>query len=525
MLVVLGGLALFLLGIGRIASALQSMAGPATRRWMTRATRSPLRALLVGTGVSAATQSGTATAVTALGLVAGGLVAVREGIALSLGAKVGATLAIQLAAFKISAFALPLIGVGFAVSLWRKTNGVGTLLLGMGLLFLGLDTTVRSMAGLQDATLFVTLMDAAERQPFALLIAGLVVGVVLSSSNAAAAVALGLYASGVVSLAAALAFLVGGNVGGVVLPVLAARTLDAPSMRVAVVHLLMKLAAAVAVVFALAPLGEALARLGGDGARQMANAHTLFNLAVALVGAALAGPSARLATRLLPQKDDDTQPKYLRDGAVDDLGLATGLALRETVRISDQVLVMTERASEALHTGVWDADAIAVREVKVDRLTQRVVDYVATLRARHGDDPASLRILLAATELEHLGDQVRRLQRREQRLAELGVAFSGDGRRELGAVAERVLERMRMAFTAFATADAAMARAVVDGRAGLEALVAEMRLAHLARLEARLPESRASSSHHLEVLTLLRQIDASVNRVAGWVLEAAGSGS
>ena len=278
MLVVLGGLALFLLGIQRIAAALQSTAGPATRRWMASATRSPLRALLAGTAVSAATQSGTATAVTALGLVSGGLVAVREGIALSLGAKLGATLAIQLAAFKISAYALPLIGIGYLLGLWPRARGVGGLLLGAGMLFLGLDVTVTSMGGLSDSPLFVLLIDTLERQPAAMALLGVVLGALLSSANAAAAIGLGLFAAGAVSLPAAVALVVGGNVGGVVLPVLAARTLDAPAQRVALMHLLIKAIAATAAVIAVAPLASWVAALGGDGARQVANAHTLFNL-------------------------------------------------------------------------------------------------------------------------------------------------------------------------------------------------------------------------------------------------------
>jgi phosphate:Na+ symporter len=307
----------------------------------------------------------------------------------------------------------------------------------------------------------------------------------------------------------------------VVLPVLAARTLDAPAQRVAIMHLVIKLLAAAAVVLAAAPVGEALAWLGGDGARQMANAHTLFNLTTAILGTALAGPAAALALRFVKQHEDDTRAKYLRDEAVGNLGLATGLAQRETVRISDHVAVMAERATNYLREGRWDADAIASREAKVDRLTQRVVDYLATLRAIHGSEPNSERLLLAATELEHMGDQIRRIYRREQRLADMGVEFSREGRAELGETAERVLVRMRQAFTAFATGEVALAQLVIEGRPELEALVAKMRLNHLARLEARLPESRASSSHHLEVLTLLRQIDASVTRVAGWALEGA----
>src|SRR5690606_19111276 len=118
-----------------------------------------------------------------------------------------------------------------------------------------------------------------------------------------------------------------------------------------------------------------------------------------------------------------------------------------------------------------------------------------------------------------MGDQIRRLGRREEKPRAEGLAFSKVGRAELTRTGERLLRRMRAAFTALATGDAAMAQRVLDGRRDFEALVARMRVAHLGRVEEQLPESRASSSHHLEVLTLLRDVDASVTRVAGWAVE------
>lgn len=516
--VTLGGLALFLLGIERIASALQSVAGPSSRRWMASATRSPFRALFTGTVVSAVTQSGTATAVTALGLVAGGLVAVREGIALSLGAKIGATLAIQLAAFDVAAYALPLVGIGFALTLWRRSRGLGGLLLGGGMLFLGLDLTVGSVGGLTGTPLFDLMVEAAERQPFAVALLGLLLGGVLASANAAAAVALGLYVAGAVTLPTALALVVGGNVGSTLLPLLSSRRLDAAAQRVAAMHLAIKAVGAAAVVLALGPAAQGVAALGGDGARQIANAHTLFNVVVGLVGTLFAGPVAAAAARWMAGSDEELGPKYLRETALADPALGRALTLRETIRISDHVAVMSELAVDFVRSGDWDAERIDAREAKVDRLTHHVVDYLARLRATHGDDDVSERLLLMVTELEHMGDQVRRLQRREVKLQEEGVEYSKQGRAELGDTAERVYVRLRSAFTALATGDLPMAQRVIDGRPDLEAQVARMRVAHLARLEARLPEARASSSHHLEVLTLLRQVDASVTRVAGWVL-------
>jgi phosphate:Na+ symporter len=519
-LVTLGGLALFLLGIARIAASLQSMAGPASRRWMARATRSPWRALAAGTGVSALTQSGTASAVTALGLVAGGLVAAREGIALSLGAKLGATLAIQLAAFRIADYALPMIAVGYVLGLWRPGRGVGGLVLGAGMLFLGLQLTVSSMAALQTNELAALVLAEAERQPLVVAMLGVLLGAAVSSANAAAAIALGLFVAGGVSLPTALALVVGGNVGSTVLPILAARELDIAARRVAVMHLVVKAAGAGAVMLVAVPAASAVAALGGDAARQIANAHTLFNLVVGVVGTLLAAPLASLALRLMPEREETVGPKYLRRAALDDPPLAVALALRETVRVSDHVAVMADIAVGCIQRGVWDPEPLAAREAKVDRLTQSVVDYLARLR-RHGGaaDAATERLLLTVTELEHVGDQIRRLARREDRLRESGIEFSSVGRAELAETGARVLARMRNAFTALATNDRTLARAVIEGRGDLERYVAAMRLAHLGRLEDQLAESRASSGHHLEILTLFRQVDASVTRVAGYVVE------
>ncbi|MFA5550625.1 MAG: PhoU domain-containing protein, partial [Trueperaceae bacterium] len=165
---------------------------------------------------------------------------------------------------------------------------------------------------------------------------------------------------------------------------------------------------------------------------------------------------------------------------------------------------------------------IESREAKVDRLTYDVVDYLARIRHQRPDDEMTEHLLLIATELEHMGDQIRRLGKREQRLREEGLEFSRVGRAELADTSGTVLKRMRMAFTALATGNVRMAQRVLERREELESLVGRMRVAHLSRLEAQLPESRASSSHHLEVLTLLRDVDASVCRVASRTVDMKG---
>jgi phosphate:Na+ symporter len=520
-----GGLALFLMGMERIATALRALGGGSMRRAMAGATSSPWRSLATGTVVSAATQSGTATAATTLSLVAGGLVNVPAGLAMSFGAQIGATLAIQLAAFRLSEYALPMVALGFVLMRWPRAFDVGRLVLGAGLLFLGLGLTVAGVAGLQTSEVFMTAMHVAERQPLAVALVGFALGTVLTSTNAVAALGMGLFASGALSLPATVALVVGGNAGGTMLAVVVARALDNDAVRVAVVHTGLKLVSALLVAAVAAPAAAGVALLGGDAARQVANAHTLFNIVVAIPATLAVAALARLGGALLPDRSEPSGPQFLRDEALDHPALALGLARREIVAISDLVAEMMTIAAGNLRTGQWDPPPIDVREAKVDRLTDEVVQYLADLRSRHGEDPVSERLLLTVTELEHLGDQVRRLQRRELRLPSLGVEFSQVGRAELARTAEGALERLLAAFTAVATGDANVARSVVAGRDAFERLVAEMRLAHLGRLEAQRPESLASGPHHLHVLTLLRQMDASSTRLAGWALEEAGGGA
>ena len=520
-LVTLGGLALFLLGIQRIVTAMHALAGARARMAMENATRSPWRALATGTAVAAASQSGTATSIAAVGLVTSGIMAVREGIALSLGAQVGATLAIQLAAFRISAYALPMLGIGFVLARWPRTRIAGDLLLGAGLLFFGLALVVDSMAGLRQSETVVMVMATVERSPLAVAAIGFVLGSFLTSSNAVTALALGLFASGILGLPAVVTLVAAGNAGGTVITIVAARDLDVDAMRVAVMHTLVKLTAAFGVALAAEPYAALVQAVGGDSARQVANAHTMFNVGVALPGTLLASFLAKVATRAMPTPEVESGPRYLDDDALGHAAWALALARRETVRVSDEVLAMSELAARHVRVGTWETIAIAAHEAKMDQLTRAVVRYLADLRRLHGADPTSELLLSIVTEVETVGRLIRRLETREGKLRDAGIEFSRAGRRELAEACAGLVDRMRNTFTALAVTDPRPAQQVVAGRPRYERLIGDLRLAHLARLEARLPATRLSNTHHLEVLSLLRQVDACLTRIAGYLLTEA----
>lgn len=515
----IGGLAIFLIGIMRVSNSLDAVAGMHLRRFMAKATGGVGRALGLGTLISAVTQSGTALAVTVLGLISTGLVAFREGLAMSLGAKIGGTLAIQLAAFKIYDYALPIVAVGFIATLWRPARNLGQGVVGIGLLFLGLDLLIRSLSGISDSALFNVLVSATESNPWPIAVIGVGIAVLVQSSNAAVALALGLMAAGAVTLPAALALVVGGNVGSTFLPYVASMQLGVHARRVAAAHLVYKALFAVVVV-ALMPFFELLVTtIGGSDERQIANAHTAFNVLAALPAVLLMPAIQAGMRRWMPEQDDEIGPKYLDEEAQADPTLAANLAQREVIRVSDQVQKMMTLAVPILRSGSGKVEEIAFREEKVDRLTHAIVQYLANTSGSN-DNARTRSLLLIASELEHMGDAVRRLVRKQTKLRKRGGEFSAPGRSELGRAAEDVNDYLHSVFTLLATGDRRLASDLRHRGEEMRREIEDLRLLHLARLEIGLPESRGSSAEHLDTLTVLRGITESGANIVKWVAPA-----
>lgn len=512
LLIALGGLAVFLFGLSVTATGLDNLGGTFFRRFLARATKGVWRAVTAGTLVSAVTQSGTALAVTALSLISAGLMAFREGLAVSLGSKLGGTLAIQLAAFRIYDYALPLIAVGHFAGLWKPLSELGRVMKGVGLLFLGLDLMIRTLGGAAESELFMMVLEAAEGNLWVVAAVGVGIAMLVNSSNATVALALGLFTTGVISSGPAFALVIGGNVGSTVLPVLAASSLGTPPRRVALAHLGYKALVGVAFLLLIVPFMALITRLGGTAERQIANAHTLFNF-IAVFPALLFIPLIeRLMVWLVPGKSDEIGPRYLTRDALDQPEMAFSLAQRELVRISDQVTKMMSEAMKIVRNDGGNSEEVAFREEKVDRLVRSVVLYLAELQQKQRSEIV-LNLLLLAGELEHTGDLIRRLLRQPDKLKHKGIEFSREGRRELSDAASKVLARMEQGFTILATGNTVLAEEFGRGRKQMENTIEKLRLTHLGRLETGLPESQASSEAHLDMLTILDGIDTSVTKV------------
>ncbi|MBO1436530.1 Na/Pi symporter [Meiothermus sp. CFH 77666] len=522
MLEALGGLALLVKGLSFLSQALAVVVGGPARRVLTWATARSRRAWLAGTLVGALTLNSTALSLTAIGLAESGIASFGSALVLGLAAKGGATVALLLAATPISAMALPIVGVGFLVSLYKRTQVWGEAVLGLGMLLLGISLMVQGLLPLTESELFGLIRENLESSPLGLWLLGFALASLLGSANAVAALALALAASSALSLSAALLLTLGGGAGSGMILLLTTWNSTPTARRIATAHLGWKILLSIPFVLflpAFARFSSELAQQVGLGpSAAVAQGHLLYHVLASLLVLPLVRPLERFMRRVIPDTEYHISPKYISEEALKSRELASSLALREVGRIGDQLSEMLTETVKILARGNGDAADVARREEKVDQLARAIVLYLSDLSARHpGDSP--LMLMMAASEIEHMGDQVRRMLRKQDKLYAQNLEFSEEGRTELADAAGKVLERLRLSLAALATRNEALAAQVIAERMHLESLLLELRRSHLRRLEKGRIESRATTLAHLDLLIVLDELDQSITRLASLSLD------
>ena len=242
----IGGLALFLLGIDRLADGMRVAAGDQIKTVLGRFTSNRISGAVTGAGITALIQSSSVTTVLVVGFVSAGLMSMTQSIGVIFGANIGTTVTAQIAAFHIGEEALPLIAIGFLMTgLLRApaARHTGSAILGLGLLFFGMEIMGDAMRPLRTYEPFLELMKNLENPFYAIAIAALFTALVQSSS-ATTGIVIVMATEGVITLPLGIAFALGANIGTCATAGLAAIGKTVEAQRAAVVHVLFNIAGA-----------------------------------------------------------------------------------------------------------------------------------------------------------------------------------------------------------------------------------------------------------------------------------------
>jgi len=237
----LGGLGLFIYGIWEMSEGLHKVCGNKMRNILSRLTNNPIRGVLVGAGVTSLIQSSSATTVMTVGFVNASLMSLRQAVGIIFGANIGTTITAQLIAFKITDYALPIIGLGTLTLIFAKKkahNHIGEFLLGFGILFLGLSIMTTVVKPLGKLVLFNELLLNFSKHPISGIFAGAVITAILQSSSITTGMVLALAMSDLISLSAAVPLILGCNIGTCITALLASVGTNISSRRAALAHII-----------------------------------------------------------------------------------------------------------------------------------------------------------------------------------------------------------------------------------------------------------------------------------------------
>lgn len=530
----MGAVALLLWGLHMVRSGILRAFGSDLRSGLSKALGNRFAAFAAGLGLTALLQSSTATALITTSFAAEGLVTLVPALAIMLGANVGTTLIVQLLSFNVSQVAPIFFVVGlvaFRSGGRTRVKDLGRVSIGLGLMLLSLHILLDTLAPAENAPAVRVLLQAITGDPVLCVLLAAVVTWAAHSSVASVLLIMSLAYSQFVTPTAAIALVLGANLGSAINPMVEGASRDNPeSYRLPVGNLLNRLLGVAVVLPFLHPLSQWAAQWQPDMAKLTAQFHVVFNVATALIFIGLLDPIAALLVKWFPAKTlaaDPAKPRYLDERSLETPSLALSDAARETLRLGDMVEVMLQQAMTAVTTNDRSLAAqVSHMDKSVDRLDNAIKLYLTKLTRGSLDEHEGRRameIITFAINLKHVGDIVdKNLSELASKKIKRRLQFSPEGAAELAAFHQRVLESLRAAFGVFMSGNVNEARRLLADKAELRATELAATERHLDRLREGRPETIETTSLHLDVLRDLKRIHSHICAVAYPVLEAAG---
>ena len=306
----LGGLSLFLYGMQMMSSGLENIAGNKMKSILEKLTANRFLGVIVGAVITAVIQSSSATTVMVVGFVNTGMMTLSQAVWIIMGANIGTTITGQLISLDIGALAPLFAFFGVAAIVFLKSpkiNYIGQILAGFGVLFIGMDMMGASMAPLKESQEFISLMTRFSN-PVLGILAGAVFTAVIQSSSASVGILQTLAAGGLIPFSSAVFVLFGQNIGTCITAVLASIGTNKNAKRTTIIHLLFNIIGTTVftIVCLILPLTNFVESITpANPTAQIANMHTIFNIATTLLLLPLGNYLAKLAVIILPERAGD----------------------------------------------------------------------------------------------------------------------------------------------------------------------------------------------------------------------------
>ena len=509
LLTMIGGLALFLYGMHTMGNALSKLAGGRLEQILEKVTNNPIKAVLLGAGVTAVIQSSSATTVMVVGFVNSGIMRLSQAVGVIMGANIGTTVTSWLLSLtgiegdnfliklmKPSSFSpvLALIGIIFIMFVKsEKKKDIGTILIGFAVLMFGMETMSGAVKPLADVPEFTSLFTAFEN-PILGMIVGAVLTAIIQSSSASVGILQAMCATGGVSIGAAIPVIMGQNIGTCVTALLSGVGASKNARRAALVHLYFNIIGTIlfmAIFYGLnALLDFAFLSEAANGAI-IAVIHSVFNVLATLALLPASKLIERLAYITIPQTDDEGQEEEHK--VLDERFLerpAFAVAQCRTVACDMAQYVEEAMKLTSINQESYDRNSVQ-RVMEIEDQLDVMQDELSTYLTKISIKPLSEKDSIAVskfgrciTDFERISDYAKGIAYSQKKLFSEGRHLSEEGKVDIRTIFEATMETVENTVQCFIHGDMETAMRVDPLADVVHEMKNELRSRHNARLAA-----------------------------------------
>lgn len=541
---VLGGLAIFLLGMNYMSGGIQAVAGSKLRQLISAVTNNRLMALGVGFSVTALIQSSSATSVMVVGFVNSGVMTLVQAIGVILGADIGTTVTGWILVLNIGEYGLPIIGVFGIVYLFSRkdnTRYLAMMLMGIGMVFFGLELMKLGFKPLKDVDAFLNLFLVYKPDTFSGLIAcamtGALITGVVQSSSASVGIVMGMASTGIMTFDTSVALVMGMNVGTTVTALLASLGASANAKRAAYAHTLIKV---IGLLWVL-PLFPFFLKIipiimGQDpGTIRIVNgveshpfmiqgiaiAHTMFNFINVILHLPFVKQLAVFLEKIVPDSSSENQVRFTK---LDMRMLATPVivieqARREIINMGNIVIEMLDDLKTVVKEGFENDKSIKSvfkREEDLDIMQKEISTFlvdIISMDLPHNQIIEAQAQLRIADEYESMSDYIANIMKLLLKLRDNSLKLNEEKKKEITELHDHIVEYFKTINNSMISNTKPDVSFIYSEGKSITHHFRELRTKHLQRLSAKKVDPLMSVSY-MNMLNGYRRIRDHILNVA-----------
>ncbi len=493
-LMLVGGLGLFLYGMKLMSDGLEAAAGDKLRTGLELMTKNRFAALGLGAGVTAVIQSSSATTVMVVGFVNAGLMTLTQAINVGIGANIGTTITAQIVALNVTQFASIVLFAGVVIMLFvkkRSIRRIGEIIGGLGILLFGMEIMSEAVAPLREFQPFVDALSSFQ-EPWIGLLAGLAVTAVIQSSSATMGIIQAFAMQGVMGLDSAVFVILGLNIGTCVTAILASLSGTKTAKRTAIALLFFNVlgAAIFMLLMKFLPIVDWIKSWTPNApVNQLANFHTFFNVVNALIFIWCPQLLSKIACFFIRGEDKQIEGKKLKyiDKNVESPAVAVGQAMLEVARMER---LSGENFNLAIRSFL-ERDEKLIEEVSenekvVNYLNHEITDALATV-SQTGLSEVDSRTV---TGMLHVIMDIERVSDIAQNIADIAairldkkIKMSKKGTVEIKFMADKINESFERLMEALEQNNAQSAQRVIEIEDEIDRYEEKIKKNHVKRLK------------------------------------------